>query len=263
MKVDWLIAGAGLTGCVLAERLATQLGQKVLIVEKRDHIGGNTYDYYDEHGVLVHKYGPHVFHTNSPKVWSYLSEFTAWRPYEHKVLASIDGKLVPVPFNLNSLHALFPSTYATKLETLLIERYGYGVNVPILRMREGSDGELHGLADYIYEKVFYGYTTKQWELKPDELDASVTARIPVAVSRDDRYFQDRFQAMPAQGYTAMVSRILAHPNIKVLLKTDYKEIAHELRYKRMVYTGPIRRVLRLRARAASVPELAVRVPDLP
>ncbi|WP_027883116.1 UDP-galactopyranose mutase [Meiothermus rufus] len=239
MKVDWLIVGAGFTGAVLAERIASQLGQKVLVVDRRNHIGGNAYDFYDEHGVLVHKYGPHIFHTNSCKVWDYLSQFTEWRPYYHRVLASVEGKLVPVPFNLNSLYALFPPKYAERLEEKLIRTYGFGVKVPILKMKETDDVEMRFLADYIYRNIFYGYTLKQWGLKPEELDPSVTGRVPVYISRDDRYFQDTYQAMPKHGYTVMFQRILAHKNIKVLLNTDYREIAGEVYFNRMIYTGPI------------------------
>lgn len=239
MKVDWLIVGAGFTGAILAERIASQLGQKVLVVEQRDHIAGNAFDYYDEHGVLVHKYGPHIFHTNSRKVWDYLSQFTEWRPYYHRVLASVEGKLVPVPFNLNSLYALFPPKYAERLEDKLICTYGFGVKIPILKMKEAEDGELRFLADYIYKNVFYGYTFKQWELRPEELDPSVTGRVPVYISRDDRYFQDTYQAIPKHGYTAMFQRILAHKNIKVLLNTEYREIVDEVRFNRMIYTGPM------------------------
>ncbi|MGJ3223608.1 UDP-galactopyranose mutase [Geobacillus thermoleovorans] len=239
MKFDWLIVGAGYTGCVLAERIATQLGQRVLIVEKRDHIGGNAYDYFDENGVLVHKYGPHIFHTNSRKVWDYLSQFTDWTPYYHKVLAVVDGKKVPVPFNLNSLYALFPPKYAEKLENILITEYGFGVKVPILKLLESDISDLKGLAQYIYKNVFYGYTLKQWELKPEELSPSVTGRIPVYISRDDRYFQDTYQAMPKLGYTEMFRKMLNHRNIKVLLNTEYQEIKNEVQFSRMIYTGPI------------------------
>ncbi len=239
MRVDWLIVGAGFTGAVLAERIASQLDQKVLVVDRRNHIGGNAYDFYDEHGVLVHKYGPHIFHTNSRKVWDYLSQFTEWRPYYHQVLASVEGKLVPVPFNLNSLYALFPPKYAERLEERLVCAYGFGVKVPILKMKEAEDAEIRFLADYIYRNIFYGYTLKQWGLKPEELDPSVTGRVPVYISRDNRYFQDTYQAMPRHGYTVMFQRILDHKNIKVLLNTDYSEIAKEVHFKRMVYTGPI------------------------
>lgn len=239
MKVDWLIVGAGYSGCVLAERIATQLDQKVLLVERRDHIGGNAYDYYNEHGILVHKYGPHIFHTKSKKVWDYLSQFTEWRHYYHHVLGVLEGKKVPIPFNLNSLYALFPPKYAEKLEDLLLENFGFGVKVPILKLRESANGELEFLANYIYEKVFLNYTTKQWNLKPEELDKGVTGRVPVYISRDNRYFQDTYQAMPKHGYTEMFRRMLAHRNIKVLLNTDYREVMNDIRFNKMVYTGPI------------------------
>ncbi len=239
MNVDWLIVGAGYSGCVLAERIATQLGQRVLIVERRDHIGGNAYDYYNEHGILVHKYGPHIFHTKSKKVWDYLSEFTEWRPYFHHVLGVIEGKKVPIPFNLNSLYELFPPHYAQKLEDLLLENFGFGVKVPILKLRESASGDLSFLAEYIYNNVFLHYTMKQWELKPEDLDKGVTGRVPVYISRDNRYFQDSYQAMPKQGYTEMFRRMLSHPNIKVLLNADYREVVNDIKFNRMIYTGPV------------------------
>ncbi|GEA17239.1 UDP-galactopyranose mutase [Moorella sp. E306M] len=239
MKIDWVIVGAGFAGATLAERIATHLDKKVLVVEKRDHIGGNAYDEYDESGILVHRYGPHIFHTNLKHVWDYLSRFTRWRPYYHRVLAVVDGKKVPVPFNLNSLYALFPPGQAARLEEALIDEYGFGARVPILKLRESEKKDLRFLADYIYEKIFYGYTLKQWGLKPEELDPSVTGRVPVYISRDDRYFQDKYQAIPEHGYNQLFRRMLAHPNINVLLNTDYREIENEVKFSRMVYTGPI------------------------
>ncbi|MCF6409169.1 UDP-galactopyranose mutase [Pseudalkalibacillus salsuginis] len=239
MKIDWLIVGAGFTGCILAEQIASRLDQNVLIVEKRDHIGGNAYDCYDENGVLAHQYGPHLFHTNSKKVWDYLSTFTEWLFYQHHVLAVIDGKKVPVPFNLNSLHMLFPIGYANKMEMKLIDRYGLGKKVPILEMIEDSDEEIQQLADFVYKKVFLGYTLKQWGIDPKNLDSSVTARVPIHISRDDRYFQDKYQAVPKSGYTAMFKNIIKNPNIKILLKTDYKELKDRFSAAKMVYTGPI------------------------
>ena len=236
---DFLVVGAGFAGSVLAERIASQLDKKVLIVDKRNHIGGNAYDYYDENGILVHKYGPHIFHTNSKKVIDYLSQFTDWRPYFHRVLAVVEGKKVPVPFNLNSIYELFPQKYANKLEEELIKTFGYGQKVPILKLRETSNSELKFLTDYIYDNVFYGYTLKQWELKPEELDPSVTARVPVYVSRDNRYFQDTYQLMPKEGYTKMFERILSHKNIKILLNTDYKEIIEVIKFNKLIFTGPI------------------------
>ncbi len=239
MKVDWLIVGAGFTGCTLAERIATQLNQKVLLVDRRNHVGGNAYDYYDQNGILLHKYGPHIFHTNSKKVWDYLSAFTDWRPYHHHVLAVIDGKKVPVPFNLNSLRQLFPQCYAERMELVLMEQYGFDVKVPILKMREHSNPELRALADFIYKNVFYGYTLKQWELKPEQLDPLVTGRVPVYISRDDRYFQDIYQAMPRYGYSALFQRMLDNRNIRILLNTSFRELEGLTRFDRMVYTGPV------------------------
>ncbi len=239
MRVDWLIVGAGYSACVLAERIANELGQRVLIVEKRDHIGGNAYDYYNEHGILVHKYGPHIFHTKSKKVWDYLSQFTDWRHYYHHVLGVVEGKKVPIPFNLNTLYALFPPRYAEKLEEQLLEHFGFGVKVPILKLRETAIGDLEFLANYIYDNVFVRYTAKQWELKPEELDRGVTGRVPVYISRDNRYFQDPYQAMPKHGYTEMFRRMIAHPNIKVLLNADYREVVNDIKFNRMVYTGPV------------------------
>jgi UDP-galactopyranose mutase len=188
---------------------------------------------------LVHKYGPHIFHTNAKRIFDYLSQFTEWRPYYHRVLASVDGKKVPVPFNLNSLYALFPPNLAGKLESQLIDAFGYNVKVPILKLQEAASGDLKFLADYIYDKVFYGYTTKMWELKPEELAPSVTARVPVYVSRDDRYFQDTYQMMPKFGYTEMFRRMIRHPNIMVLTNADYRDVVDDVKFDQMVYTGPI------------------------
>ncbi|BAP56438.1 UDP-galactopyranose mutase [Thioploca ingrica] len=240
MKVDWLIVGAGFTGSVLAERIASQLGQKVLVVEQRHHIGGNAYDYYNEHGVLVHQYGPHIFHTNAKLIWDYLSQFTQWYSYYHHVLAVVDGNQIPLPFNLNSLYALFPPHYADKLVQQLLEQYGFNVKVPILKIRQEARGDdLTFLADYIYKKVFYNYTLKQWNFTPEELSPSVTARVPIYISRDDRYFQDQFQGLPKQGYTVLFQRLLSHPNIKILLNTSYQEIKTEIGYQNMIFTGAI------------------------
>lgn len=240
MKVDWLIVGAGFTGSVLAERIASQLGQQVLVVEQRHHIGGNAYDYYNEHGVLVHQYGPHIFHTNAKLIWDYLSQFTQWYSYYHHVLAVVDGNQIPLPFNLNSLYALFPPRYADKLVQQLLEQYGFNVKVPILKIRQEARGDdLTFLADYIYKKVFYNYTLKQWNFTPEELSPAVTARVPIYISRDDRYFQDQFQGLPKQGYTVLFQRLLTHPNIKILLNTSYQEIKTEIGYQNMIFTGAI------------------------
>lgn len=238
VNADWLIVGAGFTGCTLAERIATQLNRKVVLVDRRPRVGGNAYDEYDDNGVLVHRFGPHIFHTNSTKVFDYLSTFTEWRAYEHRVQVAIGGRKVPAPFNLNSLHSLFPAPEAAEMEGLLAGTYGEGAKVPILKMREHPHPRVRKLAEFIYENVFYGYTLKQWRLAPEDLDPSVTGRVPVHISRDDRYFQDRFQTMPAAGYSALFQRMLRHPNIEIVLNCDHRA-AHGIRFRRMIYTGPI------------------------
>lgn len=236
---DWLVVGAGLTGATLAERIASQLGQRVLVIDRRPHIAGNTYDAVDEAGVLVHRYGAHIFHTSSETVWRYLSQFTDWLPYSHHVLAGVDGSLVPLPFNLNTLEACFPAADARHLAGRLAAEFGEGARVPVLRLLEHPDTALSALGDFVYQKVFLHYTLKQWGLRPEELDRSVTARVPVLVSRDNRYFRDTHQGIPAGGYTAMVGRMLAHPNITVALGTPYEEVAGQLRRARLIFTGPI------------------------
>ncbi len=239
MLFDWLIVGAGFTGATLAQRLASELNQTVLIVDQRAHIGGNAYDYVNEHGILVHKYGPHVFRTSSDKIWQYLSQFTTWRPYEHRVLAVVDGRRIPVPFNLNSLHALFAEKDAKHLENLLLTRHEEGTKVPILKLVADSDPELRSLGEFIYDKIYYGYTVKQWDLKPEEVDPSVTGRVPVSISWDDRYFQDKYQAMPELGYTHLFQEMLSHPNITVLTKTSYQAVAGSVKFNRLIYTGAV------------------------
>jgi len=238
LTYDWLIVGAGFTGATLAERLASECGQKVLVIDRRPHIAGNAFDETDGNGILVQRFGPHIFHTNNKKVWDYLSRFTDWRLYYHRVLCMVDGKTVPVPFNLDSMYALFPPRMADRLAEELVNRFGFGVKVPILKLRETSGKELNWLASYIYEKVFLHYTEKQWGMKPDELDPSVTERVPVHISRDDRYFQDTHQAMPVEGFTAMIKKILDHPNICVQLNTEYTSLPADTA-KRTIFTGPI------------------------
>jgi len=239
IKVDCLVVGAGFSGATVAERFAEGHNKKVLVLEQRDHIGGNAYDCPDQQGVFTHKYGPHIFHTNGTRIWEYLSRFTQWRPYEHHVLAQVAGRLVPVPFNLNSLHALFPASEADRMERLLIEHYAEGARVPILKLRDSANEQLRELADYVYRNIFLGYTVKQWNLKPEELSPSVTARVPVVVSRDDRYFQDTYQAMPLDGYTALFQRMLDHPNIEVQTGADFFELKEKIRAEHVFFTGPI------------------------
>ncbi len=232
---DHLIVGAGFAGAVLAERLASQLGRRVLIVDKRPHIGGNAYDRYDDAGILVHPYGPHIFHTNSAEVFDYLSQFTQWRPYQHRVLASVDGHLVPLPINLDTVNRL----YGMNLSANELGAYFDSVAERRGQVLTSEDAVVSQVGRDLYNKFFRGYTRKQWGLDPAELDASVTARVPSRTSRDDRYFTDTFQAMPRHGYTRMFEAMLRHPNIKVMLNTDYREVAHLVPWKHMVYTGPI------------------------
>jgi UDP-galactopyranose mutase len=236
---DWLIVGAGFTGAVLAERLATQSNKRVLLVDRRNHIAGNAFDEFDSQGVQIHRYGPHIFHTNSEKVWSYLSQFTEWRPYFHRVLAHIDGHFAPLPFNLDSIAQVFPSGFAAALTDKLIAHYGYGKRVTILAMRESTDPEIKFLADFVYEKVFLNYTQKQWGCAPEALDSGVTSRVPLLINRDSRYFQDRFQAMPKAGYTKMFERILQHPNIELRLGEPWEKVEASAHFERVVFTGPI------------------------
>jgi UDP-galactopyranose mutase len=232
---DYMIVGAGFAGSVLAERLATQLNKKVVVVEQRNHIAGNTYDYYNEDGILVHKYGPHIFHTNSKKVFDYLSEFTDWRPYEHRVLASVDGQLVPIPINLTTINSL----YGLNLSSEDVQSFYLSKAVKVTSIKNSEDAIISQVGVELYEKFFKGYTRKQWDMDPSELDASVTSRIPVRSNKDDRYFTDTYQAMPASGYTKMFENMLSHPNIKVMLNTDYREVADLIPHKRLIYTGPI------------------------
>jgi UDP-galactopyranose mutase len=239
MQFDWIIVGAGFTGAVLAERIATQNNKKALVVDRRANIGGNAYDYYDENHILIHKYGPHIFHTNDHTVWNYLSQFTEWRSYYHEVLTVINGQKVPIPFNLNTLYALFPIEEAEKIEHRLIERFGHNLKVPILELLEVEDKVLKSLADFIYQNLFLSYTLKQWGMRPEDLDPSVTSRVPVLIARDNRYFQDIYQGIPQNGYSALFQNMLNHTNIKLLLNTDYAEIVEDVKFSRMIYTGPI------------------------
>ena len=232
---DYLIVGAGFAGSVLAERLATQANKKVLIIDQRNHIAGNAYDYYNKDGILVHKYGPHIFHTNSRDVFDYLSHFTPWRSYEHKVLASVDGQLVPIPINQNTINKL----YGLNLSSQEVEEFMNSKAEPLSRIKTSEDVVVSKVGRELYEKFFRGYTRKMWDLDPSELDASVTARVPTRTNKDDRYFTDTYQAMPLHGYTRMFQKMLDHPNIKVMLNTDYKEIVDVIPYKHLIYSGPI------------------------
>ncbi len=231
---DYLVVGAGFAGVVCAERLASA-GNRVLVVDRRPHIAGNAYDEYDEAGILVHRYGPHIFHTNSESVFRYLSRFTTWRDYEHRVLASVDGKLVPVPINLDTVNAV----YGLSLTEDTVEEFIGSMAEPVAAVRTSEDAVVSRMGRDLYEKFFRGYTRKQWGLDPSELDASVAARIPFRTNRDDRYFTDTYQAMPAQGYTTMFRRMLNHENISVRLGVDWRSIDGVVPYSEIVYTGPV------------------------
>lgn len=232
---DWLIVGAGFAGSTLAERIANERGERVLLVDRRAHIGGNAYDRHDAAGLLIHQYGPHIFHTNSDQIVDYLSAFTRWRPYEHRVLASVDGQLLPIPINLDTVNRLYdlnltseelPAWFAARAEA-----------VPEIRTSE--DVVVSTVGRDLYEKFFQGYTRKQWGMDPSELDRSVTARVPTRTSRDDRYFTDKHQIMPLHGYTRMFESMLANPNISVMLQTDYAAIRKRVPHRRVIFTGPI------------------------
>jgi UDP-galactopyranose mutase len=232
---DYLVVGAGFAGSVIAERLASQMGAKVAICDRRPHIGGNTYDYHDQDGILVHKYGPHIFHTASPRVFEYLSHFTAWRPYEHRVLAQVDGKLVPFPINRNTIQQL----YGCALNESEMAEFFRQRAEAIAHPRTMEDAVVSKIGRELYEKFFANYTRKQWGLEPSQLDAAVAARVPARVNGDDRYFTDHYQYMPLHGYTCLFERMLAHPNIRVFLSADYRDVKRAVRCKHMIYTGPI------------------------
>src|SRR3954449_11531461 len=232
---DYLIVGAGFAGSVLAERLARQAGKRVLLVDRRPHIGGNAYDHYDDGGILVHRYGPHIFHTNSERVVQYLSQFTAWRPYEHRVRAYVDGQHLPIPINLDTVNRLYGLDLTSEELTMFFAERAE----PVDRPRTSEDVVLATVGRDLYEKFFRGYTRKQWGLDPSELAASVAARIPTRTNRDDRYFTDEFQNMPLDGYTAMFHRMLDHPNIRVEVDSDYFSMRRKITARHIVYTGPI------------------------
>ncbi len=235
-RFDTLVVGAGYAGSILAERLATQCGQRVLVVDRRDHIAGNAYDFRDEHGVLVHRYGPHIFHTNSEKVVEYLSQFTDWRPYKHRVVALVDGKHVPIPINRTTVNTLYGLDLQTDED---VERFYAERAEPMDFIRNSEDVVVAKVGRELYEKFFRGYTRKQWERDPSELDKSVCARIPLRTNDDDRYFGDRFQQMPADGYTAIFERMLDHSGIEVRVATDFDDVRDDVEYDHLVYTGPI------------------------
>lgn len=233
-----LVAGAGLSGAVLANLIADKLDEKVVVIERRGEIAGNIYDYKDkETGITIHKYGPHIFHTNNKKVWDYLSHFTGWHLFFLKPNAVFEGNICTLPFTLTTLYEVFSAPMAQRIEEKLIKNYGWGVKVPILQLKENEDADLKFIADYVYEHMFKNYTTKQWGLKPEDIDPSVTARVPVYISHDRRYFQDKYQGIPINGYTKMIENILNHPNIELRLHTDFKDVKEK--FDRVFYSGAI------------------------
>ena len=235
-----LVVGAGFSGAVIANLIATQLNEEVFVIDKKNHIAGNSYDYRDENGIMIHKYGSHIFHTSNEKVWKFVRQFGDFNQYMHKVIAIIDGIETTIPFNFNTIYDVFPVTKATKLEEKLLEKFEYNKKVPILEFQKQDDKDLKELADYVYEKVFLHYTTKQWGVSPENVDGAVTARVPVYLSKDNRYFQDKYQGIPLEGYTKLVENMLKHPNIKVQLNKEFESLQNpKEEYKRIFYTGPI------------------------
>ena len=235
-RYDYLIVGAGFAGSVLAERLASQHGARILLIDRRTHVGGNAYDEPNEAGILYHKYGPHIFHTNSEQVVDYLSQFTQWRPYEHRVLAQVRGQLVPIPINRTTLNKLFGLDLQTDEEAA---DYLASRAEPVADIQTSEDVVVNAVGRELYELFFQGYTRKQWGLDPSELDKSVTARIPTRTNTDDRYFTDTFQAMPADGYTAMFKRMLANELIEIRTGVDFRDVVDEAAFDHLIYTGPI------------------------
>ncbi|MDR0927981.1 MAG: UDP-galactopyranose mutase [Ignavibacteria bacterium] len=237
MKFDYIIVGAGISGCTIAEQLSHDKSKQILIIDKRPHIAGNCYDYRNRNNIVVQKYGPHIFHTKIERVWNYLSQFTNWEQYQHHVLAYIDGMYVPIPFNLNSIDMCFPEALAKDITDKLLAHFPFGSKIPILQLRQSNDDTLTLLANYIYEKVFLGYNIKQWGVKPEELSPSVSERLPIHISRDNKYFQDKYQGIPSEGYTKMLERMLDSSNIHLLLNTNYFDVKDDLQCEHLYFTG--------------------------
>ncbi|HKS13159.1 MAG TPA: UDP-galactopyranose mutase [Pseudomonas sp.] len=232
---DYLIVGAGFAGSVLAERLAAGMNRSVLLIDRREHVGGNAFDHYDEAGILVHRYGPHIFHTNAARIVDYLSRFTEWRPYEHRVLAEVEGRQVPIPINLTTLNIL----YGLAMDEAQAQAFLAQRAEPVASIQTSEDVVINQIGRELYETFFRGYTRKQWGLDPSQLDRSVTSRVPTRTDADDRYFTDRFQLMPLQGYTRMFERMLDLPTIDVLLGTDFEAVRDRVTYRHLVYCGPV------------------------
>jgi UDP-galactopyranose mutase len=224
VNYDYVVIGAGLAGAVIAERIARVLKKNVMIIEKRNHIGGNCYDEHDAHGILIHKYGPHLFHTDSKRAWQYLSSFTKWHTYHHRVLVNINGKNVPLPVNFTSLRQLFDKGKAAVFEKFLIDEYGADQKIPVLELKNSRHRELHTLADFIIKNIYMNYSQKQWGASFDSLGKTVTERVPIFTGTDVCYFLDRYQGLPEHGYTALIEKMIDNSRIKILLNTDYREV---------------------------------------
>ncbi len=233
-----LVVGAGFSGAVIANLIADKLGEEVLVIDKKDHIAGNCYDFRDENGIMIHKYGSHIFHTNNEKVWKYFKQFTDFNTYMHKVIGVLDGIETHIPFNFNTLYDVFPKSFAARLEQKLLDVFEINTKVPILEFQKQDDDDLKFLANYVYEKIFLHYTTKQWGVAPEEVDGAVTARVPVYLSKDNRYFQDKYQGIPLDGYTKVVEKMLDNKNIKIKTGVDFSEYRGKS-FKRIFYTGSI------------------------
>ena len=231
------VVGSGISGATIA-RLMADKGHKVCVIDKSNEIGGNCFDYRDNNGIMIHKYGSHIFHTSNKDVWDFLSRFTGFNTYMHKVLANIDGNELPIPFNFNTIRAAFPPLLAERIESKLLSRFRFNTKIPIKDFMSQDDEDLRFLAEYIYDKMFLHYTEKQWGKTPDEVDGAVTARVPVYLSRDNRYFQDRFQGIPLNGYAAMISAILDSPNIEVKLGKAFSADCAD-NYDLVFFTGPV------------------------
>lgn len=235
MKYKYVVVGAGLAGLTLAERIANELNEKVLVIEKRNHIGGNIYDSYNEDGILIHNYGPHIFHTNDKEVYTYLSKFTKWNDFWHRVLTYVDGNLIPMPITVETINKL----YNLNLDCSQVEDFLKKQAIDIEDIMTSKDVALSKVGKDIYEKIFETYTKKQWGVDPAELDTTVISRIPIRLNRDTRYFADKYQGMPTHGYTKMCEKMVQNKNIKLLLNTDYKEVIQDISYEILIYSGPV------------------------
>lgn len=240
---DCIIVGAGIAGATVARKLAEESNKKVLVLERRNHIGGNCYDKPDDHGILIHEYGPHIFHTGDEGVREFLSRFTKWYDFGHEVVAKVGDQLIPVPFNLNTLHMVYDKEKAERLEKKLIEEYGLDSRVPIMKLRESTDADVREIADYVYKNVFLYYTMKQWGQTPEEISPEVTGRVPVVISYDNRYFKDKYQSVPVDGFTPMFAAMLDHPNIEVRTGVDCSDVLDfedgKIYFEKAEFTGDL------------------------